>query len=353
MIKARKYLTRLSLMAVLLTLMVMGLGAFTRLTDAGLGCPDWPGCYGQFRVPDSTQAIKRADQQYPATPLVRHKAWAEMVHRYFAGTLVTLILLIAVCAVVVAAEAGVGYLILALLLFLLSIYQAILGMWTVTWKLLPVIVSQHLLGGMLLLSLLWTIHLKSRRSAILTVSDPALGRLRPLAIIGLVLVFCQIMLGAWTSTNYAALSCPDLPYCKAHVDWHYSFRAAFNLLHPIGVNYAGGVLKSVARMTIQMMHRFGAAIVGSYIFFLCLWVHWKVKQNYMVRKISLITLIVLLVQVSLGIINVILKLPLPIAICHNLVAAILLQCLVTLNYCAFSKKKRVPSYQLNIGKVHD
>lgn len=329
------WLSRLTLIAAVLAWIVIGLGAYTRLTDAGLGCPDWPGCYGHFAVP----AVNAT------TPVIPAKAWAEMIHRYFAATLALLIVLIAGLATLVANAFGFRFLILGMLLFGLLIYQAVLGMWTVTLKLLPVIVTQHLLGGMTLIALLWVLHLKSRQALYDFIQRDTLAFLKPWVLIGLILVALQIALGAWTSTNYAALSCNHFPFCQAQ-PWHYDFTDAFNILSPIGVNYEGGVLSEMARMTIQMTHRFGALIVTLYLFFLTGWIHaQKRKSNSLPRlkKVMSFTFFILVVQLCLGISNVLFSLPLITAIAHNLCAALLLASMVTANFIVFSKPVTVVS----------
>ncbi len=206
---------RLILLAVILAFCVIGLGAFTRLTDAGLGCPDWPGCYGHLTVPSNIQSLQKIKALFPTQPLVAVKAWAEMVHRYFAGTLGCLILatlVVMIRRLKQLKRKKIAFAVFALALLLL--YQPILGMWTVTLKLLPVVVSQHLLGGMLIVGLLWLLWLHYDSSGDTAVTDPLLIKLRPWALLGLVFLFCQIALGAWTSTNYASISCPGFPYCK-------------------------------------------------------------------------------------------------------------------------------------------
>lgn len=311
------WLSRLTLLTAILAWIVIGLGAYTRLTDAGLGCPDWPGCYGHF------------------TGLVTTKAWTEMIHRYFAGTLALLIIMTAALATIVANRSGFQFLILSMLLFALVIYQAVLGMWTVTLKLLPVIVTQHLLGGMAIIALLWLLHLKSQQALYCFVKKEKTSLLKPWVLIGLILVCLQVALGAWTSTNYAALSCHHFPFCQSQ-PWHYDFRAAFTIFSPIGINYEGGQLNDAARMTIQMTHRWGALIVTIYLLFLTGWIHYKMKSFYLLKKMMTVTFTVLIIQIFLGVTNVLFSLPLVTAIAHNLGAALLLVCLVTVNFIVFS-----------------
>lgn len=337
---ALRCLSRLTLIATLVTLLVIPLGAYTRLTDAGLGCPDWPGCYGHFVVPNTTEAVRQAEVKYPATPVVPHKAWAEMAHRYLAGTLALLVILISFIAVWVALTRGVSYLFWVLGLFLLILYQATLGMLTVTLKLLPLIVTQHLLGGMCIAALLWVLHLKTRDPLLLdAVTWDTAARIRPWALLGLLLLFLQITLGAWTSTNYASLSCPDFPFCQAGRVMDYDFHAAFNLFSPVGVNYEGGVLGEVARMTIQMSHRFGALVLTLYLLALFFLVFYRMPRSHALHRIAVFSLVVLLFQIGLGVSNVLFKLPLAVAVSHNLLAAILLLSMITFNYRLLTLRK--------------
>jgi len=308
---------------------VIGLGAFTRLIDAGLGCPDWPGCYGHLTVPLTEKARQLANIEFSGSHLVTYKAWAEMIHRYFAGTLSILIISIIVCAVKKTYRTR-GNIILACCLIALLAYQILLGQLTVSLKLLPIIVTQHLLGGFLILSTLWLIYLSNRQRQI---SYTRVGFLYPAAIIMLVLVLLQITLGAWTSTNYASLSCPDLPFClnsQPLMTMH--FKAAFNIFAPVGVNYDGGVLPVEVRQTIQMTHRLGALIITIYIFsFSALALHKLKHAPELVKSLYLI-LGVLCVQLCIGMANVIFKLPLASALSHNLFAVILLLSVITLVY---------------------
>ncbi len=320
--KERQIAHKLALIASILTIVVMGLGAFTRLIDAGLGCPDWPGCYGHLLVPSKTTVM---------THLVTYKAWSEMIHRYFAGTLATLLLIIG-CLGSRIAYKNQNKLILipSIALLLLLLYQPILGMWTVTLKLMPAIVSQHLLGGMLIFSFLWwyRLILSNNQAQTLQLST----KFTTLFRIGLVLILCQIALGAWTSTNYAALSCQDFPYCQAN-QWfpHWQFGTAYNIFNKIGLNYDGGLLPLAAKQTIQMVHRIGAFCVVGYWFVLGA-VTISKQENPATLKPLFILLGLLALQIALGIGNVLLALPVALAVCHNLCAGFSLVTAISLNY---------------------
>jgi cytochrome c oxidase assembly protein subunit 15 len=323
-----RFLSRLAFFASFFALGVIALGAFTRLLDAGLGCPDWPGCYGHLVAP----LTDTAQQQYPNSPVVVHKAWAEMVHRYFVGGLSFLIIAIVATVFSQKAVRVRNNVFLALFLIVLLVYQIVLGQLTVTLKLLPVIVSQHLLGGFLILSTLWLIHLRNNAQLKMRLLPEPVTPFLLFAEIGAGLILLQIMLGAWTSTNYASLSCPDFPFCSNHqaMEWH--FKAAFQLFSPVGVNYEGGVLPDAVRQTIQMMHRFGALIVASYLFIFSLFTMVRFKKTFELVKSLYAVLGLLCIQLCLGMTNVILKLPLATAILHNIVAALLLLAMLTLIY---------------------
>ncbi|MDR3478297.1 MAG: COX15/CtaA family protein [Gammaproteobacteria bacterium] len=330
MVKSR-LVSRLALFGSFFALCVIALGAFTRLIDAGLGCPDWPGCYGHLTVPLSHGAELAANLKYPTTHLVAYKAWAEMIHRYFVGVLSFLILSIVSLIFAQKSARSRSNLIFAVSLMVLLCYQIMLGQWTVTLKLLPVIVSQHLLGGFLIVSLLWMLYLNNKHNEPMDlILVNRCRQLLPWAVIALLLVLFQISLGAWTSTNYASLSCPDFPLCVNGQSLIFYWKAAFNLISPVGINYEGGVLPTAIRQTIQMTHRFGALILTTYLLvFLSIAFH-QVKRSLRLMQTLYLIIGLLCIQIGIGISNVIFKLPLATAIAHNLVAALLLLAVITL-----------------------
>lgn len=314
-------LRRLTLAAVLLAACVVVLGAYTRLVHAGLGCPDWPGCYGFVLVPDAPHEIAAAEAKYPHAPVQQHLAWPEMVHRYFATTLGALILLMAVVAF---RQRGAGAPVkLPIALVALVILQGAFGAWTVTLKLWPQVVTAHLLGGVATLSLLWLLWLRLGRSA------RALPGIGGLAVAGLVMVIVQIALGGWTTSNYAALACPDFPTCQGV--WWPAMDAAkgFDVLQAVGPNYLGGLLDADARIAIHMAHRIGAVgvliIVGALAF----------RLRSLAPGLAAGLAGILALQLCLGIANVEFSLPLAVATAHNAVGAALLLTLVQVNYRSF------------------
>jgi len=355
----------LALFAAVFAFGLVMFGAFVRLSNAGLSCPDWPTCYGQVTWPQHAQAVAHADAAFPDRPYEAHKAWREQVHRFLAGTLGVLVLLLALIASwrrrgtllavvggAVFAALGVGLYMrgehvwssalaacaIALPLFAairlqrpgawkicvlalaVIIFQAMLGMWTVTLLLKPVVVMGHLLGGMATFALLAYAAL---RFAGVAAADERHADLRRLVAIGVVLLVCQIALGGWTSANYAALACGygpgSFPQCLGQWAPPTDFREGFVLWRGIGVNYEGGVLDMAARSAIQIAHRLGALVVFCYLG----WLSIRTARRGL-RMYGLAIALALAGQVLLGISNVYFGLPLAVATAHNGVAALLL-----------------------------
>jgi len=359
---------RLAAFAAAFAFCVIVFGAFVRLSDAGLSCPDWPTCYGKATWPGHEQDIAHANAAFPDRPFETHKAWREQVHRMLAGTLGVLVLVLAIAAAwqrrslvallaIASLAAAIGVFLyirqayvlsavlsavaIALPLFAATrldrpapwrvavaalavvIFQAMLGMWTVTLLLKPIVVMGHLLGGLLTLALLAYVAFGLTDSRTPT---PDQLRLKPLVIAGIALLACQIALGGWTSANYAALACGfDFPQCQGHWWPPTDFREAFVLWRGIGVNYEGGVLDAPARAAIQIAHRLGALVVFCYLGWLA---HRAARAGMRGLAIALGGL--LLLQILLGIANVKLGLPLLAATAHNGVAALLLLTLIAL-----------------------
>jgi cytochrome c oxidase assembly protein subunit 15 len=321
------------LFTTVVTFIVVVVGAFVRLTNAGLGCPDWPGCYGQITPTHAAQDIAKAvaEQGGVHGPVSIQKAWHEMLHRYLAGTLGLLIACITVMAWVQRKRLAQSPW-LASALLLLVMFQAALGMWTVTLLLKPVIVTLHLLGGMATLALITWLAL--RQIQLPTPAREALT-LRPWAALGLALLVVQIALGGWVSTNYAALACIDLPTC--HGEWAptMDFKHGFQLLRELGQTAAGDKLSYDALTAIHWTHRVGAVVLTLYLAGLAL-LAARVRglQGIAVALGGLLAL-----QVTLGIGNILTGLKLAVAVGHNAGAALLLVALVVLNF-ALSQRTR-------------
>ena len=298
--------------AAVVACVVIVLGAYTRLVDAGLGCPDWPGCYGMLGVPESIEQIRQAEARYPEIPVEPHKAWTEMVHRYVATGLGALCF----CILGLAWVQG-RRLLIPIVLTAVVIVQGIFGAWTVTLKLWPQVVTAHLLGGFATLSVLWWY------AASLRPTSGAMVVPRKLARIALVAVLLQIALGGWVTSNYAALACPDFPTCHRKLIPPMDFERGFDFTQTIGPNYLGGQLDSDARIAIQVTHRIGAVVVlllvGPLVFYLR-------AQPFGWALGSILGL-----QWALGISNVLFKLPLWVAVLHNAGGAALLLMVLTLN----------------------
>jgi cytochrome c oxidase assembly protein subunit 15 len=289
-----------------LAFVVVVVGAYVRLSDAGLGCPDWPLCYGQPLPPDIADGDALA------------KAWKEMGHRYLAGTLGVLILLTTVLAWKLGRSRWLATALLALVIF-----QATLGAWTVTMLLKPAIVTAHLLGGTAILALLAWLALAQLES------DWKAPQLRITAAVAVAVLAMQIALGGWVSSNYAALACPDFPLCLGQAVPPMDFRNAFHVLRELGETPQGGLLSREALTAIHWSHRVFALVAVAVI-------GWAAYRTLAVSRTlaALIALLVIL-QFSIGVANVLVSRPLGLAAAHNAGAALLLIALVVLNFFAF------------------
>jgi heme a synthase len=317
---------RLIEIALALTFGIVVLGAFVRLSDAGLGCPDWPGCYGHITVPDEAHEIASAEAKFPHQPVEIKKGWIEMIHRYFASTLGLVIIAIAVLAwrKRLDLRQPIG---LPLVLVLLVVFQGMLGMWTVTLRLYPAVVTAHLIGGMTTLaSLTWLLMRQYRgrmASGIMRVSE-----LRPFALLALAVLGVQILLGGWVSTNYAALACSDFPLCHGSFTPAADYANGFYPFRDLGRAASGELLHQDALNAIHWVHRIGALITFCVVGYFGL----RLLRYAQLKAFAIALLIALCLQIGFGIANVWLSLPLPIAVAHNAVAAVLLVLLVAVNF---------------------
>jgi cytochrome c oxidase assembly protein subunit 15 len=316
---------RLIIAALMLTFVVVVLGAYVRLSDAGLGCPDWPGCYGKMTPHHATEEISQAQAMQPGGPVSHEKAWKEMVHRYFAGTLGLLVLGIFLLALKNKKEAA-GSPVLPGVLLGVIVFQALLGMWTVTELLKPFIVTGHLIGGMGTLALLTWLWQRECGPSL-----EGMANVRPLRLWGmlaLLVLAIQIVLGGWVSTNYAALACLDFPMC--HGEWipEMAFGPAFTLHRELGMDAKGNFLSHDALTAIHWTHRLWAISV---LIFAGYAAFRLIRQPGLAGMGALLGLL-LVFQVGLGIANVLLGLPLAIAVMHNAGAALLLMILVVINF---------------------
>jgi cytochrome c oxidase assembly protein subunit 15 len=329
---ANKY-RKLIWVILFLTFDLIMFGGFTRLTDSGLGCPDWPGCYGHSNPIAAHQHIAEAEAAMPTGPVTVAKAWIEMLHRYFAMGVGVLIISLLTIAFVRRRELkqspwpAVGLLVLVCV-------QGAFGAWTVTLKLMPVIVTTHLLLAIFLLCALG--HLAARQVS--TVGSAPLEvarRFRVFGMVSFVLLFMQIALGGWVSTNYAVLACPDLPLCHGQVIPDADFAAGFTLLRPLGVLPNGELLPAAALTAIHFTHRVGALVVflvvGTFAGMFTAACKRAGAGNSYERKLGRWLNWVLLLQLATGVSNVIFTWPLAIAVMHNGGAAALALVLAMLN----------------------
>ena len=332
---------RLALFGVLLCLTVVVLGAWVRLTDAGLGCPDWPGCYGHVTPAGAAQNPDRIAAFDPGWDFDSGKAWREMIHRYAATTLGFVIVLITAIAIAYRNQgngrerpASVGY---CVALLATVVFQGGLGALTVWWLVKPLVVVLHLIGGLTTLSLLFWLWMTMRRRtgivqpAAQATNVASLDGVRRAGIVALCALAVQIILGGWTSSNYAAVSCPDFPQCQAQ--WwpaNMDYADAFVLWRGLDINYTGGVLEHPARVAIHFTHRLGAIVASLALIWLAV-AAIRRAPTALVRNGGYWVLAALGLQILIGILMVVKAFPLPLATGHNAGAAVLLLAALALN----------------------
>lgn len=346
----------LNLLTLVLCYGLVVLGAFVRLSNAGLGCPDWPGCYGHVGVPDAAHEVAAAQQAYPDRPVEAPKAWKEMVHRYLAGIVGLLIATLAVLAW--RDRSGRLPRGLATAIVGVVLVQIVFGALTVTLKVNPLIVTTHLMLGLSTLALLWWMwlggaarqatveadaartprnerqawqQLQSQPAAALVRAAP--GWLKPLASLALLLLVAQIFLGGWTSTNYAALACPDFPTCHGSFLPKTELSSAFKLWHGHDIDYEYGILDVAARATVHLVHRYGALLLSLVLVSVAALL--LLSGRKILRRLGAALLGALLLQLVIGIGLVHLQLPLWLADAHNAGAALLLLAVLALNHRAW------------------
>ena len=321
---------RLALSALLLTFVVVVFGAYVRLAEAGLGCPDWPGCYGKLTPAQAADVIRDAHAAAPDGPVSLPKAWKEMIHRYLAASLGLLIIGLAVLAWRLrdSPRAAPG---VALALVGVVIFQGLLGKWTVTLLLKPAIVTAHLLGGLTTLALLAWLSLRAFGAGQSPVAAAHSEGVSPWLQRGargaFVLLVVQIALGGWTSTNYAALACTDFPTCHGSFVPAADYANAFHIVRELGMTADGELLSNAALTAIHWSHRIGALVAGVALFLL----GWGLCRRRATVDVGFALLAALLLQLALGIANVLLSLPLPLAAAHNAGAALLVWVMVWVN----------------------
>ena len=319
-----KALKNICYFAATFTLVVISVGAWVRLTDAGLGCPDWPGCYGILSTPDTEQELLRAKELYPDSTIDIGKAWREMFHRYLAGTLGILVFLITYLTLKYAKHVPKIY---PISLSILIVVQSTMGMLTVTQLVKPTIVTTHLILGMTTAGLLlWNglqVQIKDKINSI----DFRLVNLIFICTLALIL---QIILGGWTSTNYASLACTDFPKCLNQ--WwpsNMNYSEAFKVFNLPDINYEKAPLVYEAKLAIHFTHRIGALILTGLYALLFIYLFY-IQKNKTIRNIGFMVFAVFTIQILLGISNVLMSLPISVAVLHTVNASVLLLTMITL-----------------------
>jgi cytochrome c oxidase assembly protein subunit 15 len=315
---------RVAATAALLCAIVVVVGAWVRLTNAGLGCPDWPGCYGQLHPDQVVERAAEINAANPERPFDYQKALNEMVHRYIVGALGVLVLALAALSVMNRRDPAQPR-VLPWVIVVLLVLQALLGMWTVTLLLKPLIVTLHLLGGLATLALLWWLALSPERRELKAAERPV----RRLAIGAMAVVLAQISLGGWTSTNYAAAACADFPAC--HGSWwpDMDFDNGFVLWRGLDIDYEGGVLDAPARVAIHYTHRLGAYLTALVVLLLVAGA-WRRGQTPATRAAAAAVLVALGLQITIGMNLIWQGWPLWLGTAHNAGAALVVLAMVTL-----------------------
>lgn len=317
---------KLAWVTAFLTLDLIMFGAFTRLTDSGLGCPDWPGCYGHSNPLSAGEQIRAAETALPSGPVTMTKAWIEMLHRYFAMAVGLLIIVLTVLAWRRRRNAPERSPWLATFTLAAVCLQGAFGALTVTMKLQPAIVTAHLLGGVGLLALLTWLAL---RESPLPKVDPRAAALRPLAIVAVLLLVMQIALGGWVSTNYAVLACPGFPACHGHaVPPEMDFGAGFALWRDLGMTADGAPIPFQALVAIHWTHRSFAYVVIAVLGLLA----WRLWSLAGVSALARALAAMVALQFATGVSSVLLSWPLLLAVLHNGGGAALMALLVAINY---------------------
>ena len=348
--------SRLLVVALFITFDLVMFGAFVRISDAGLGCPDWPGCYGNVSPLGAMQDIRAEALERPHGPVTVFKAWVEMLHRYIAGALGLLIIVLAWLAwragrrrghaasvsqgVHGPADPSTG---LALFTLAWVILQGLFGMWTVTLRLQPAVVTAHLLGGIILFALLL---MQRNRVSDHPPLSPDAGRFRPWAALALLLLFVQIALGGWVSSNYATLACRDFPVCQGSWWPSMDFVAGFEVWRPLGKTADGAGLPFPALTAIHYAHRLMAYAVLALIGVLA----WRVRRVAGLERVGTWLLLVLLAQLITGLTNIFLDWPMAAAVLHTGGATALVGGLLMLDFRS-AMALRAPSFVPNTQPV--
>ena len=327
----------LALAAAVLTLVVIAVGAYVRLSNAGLSCPGWPACYGHLVVPTAPGTVARINRIHPLRPLRPAKAEKEMAHRYLAGTLGLLILALALLSLRRRRRADGRPLFLPWLALVLVVFQALLGMWTVTLLLDPAVVAAHLFGAMAILVTL-ALLVAREGDALGWRGDVAGPWPRWLAVLVLAVVIGQMFLGVWTSTHYAWVVCRGFPACRGSL-WPpgLDFREVWHFWPRIGPDYQGGVWPWGVRAAVYLLHRYGGVltlvVILSFVTALV-----RTSRHSGLRRLALTVAGLTVLQVAIGIAMAVYGVGLDIADAHTVVAALLLTTTCLLVYALWTPR---------------
>lgn len=324
---------RLALFSALLAFLLVALGTWGRVSEAGLGCPEWPGCYGRLFAPQTAQDLTEARSFFARRMPEEEKQLKETLHRYLSGALGLLIIRLVWLGWKLKKHVRRQQVLIPALVFVLVFAQVVLGIVTVKLQHKPLVAMLQLSAGMMTFGMLWWVVLREQRfwKSVTAASTAVLRRLRPRALLGLSLVIIQVALGGWVSANYAAMACPDFPTCQGSYWPGMDFTDGFVLWRDIGLDYEGVLLNLEAATAVHMAHRLGALITLLYVGWLALHtIRLGARDN--LCRFGLLVLVMLLAQVTLGIITVLTHLPVVMVVAHSVMAALLLMSLLTLNH---------------------
>jgi fused signal recognition particle receptor len=317
---------KITLFSAVLALIVILLEAYVRLSGAGLGCPDWPGCYGQFLVSDDADFKSRAAQAFPDKPLDTVKAWKQMGYRYLAGSLGVFIILLALTSWR-QKQARLAAMTTSWVLVLLFGVQAALALGIVKTQAMPIVVTGHLLSGMLIFWLLSWLYLRLNPRVSTSKSRTGPGNFARFAML---VLFLQIVLGAWTSTNYGAMACTGFPQCNGSWWPEADYQGALNLFKGLITGYSG-VISYDAQVAAHWLHRVGA-LISFILLSLVMLIATSASYPKPVRKAGLLLSLLLFVQIALGIVIVKLTMPLWGVVAHNAFSALLMLPLIAISF---------------------
>jgi cytochrome c oxidase assembly protein subunit 15 len=324
---------RLALFSALFSALLLLVSAWGRVYEAGLGCPDWPGCYGRLFAPLTAQELNEARAYFPRQPAEEEKLLKETLYRYFSGALGLFIIRLTVLGWQLKKHVRRQQVLIPALVFVLVFAQVILSILTARLQHKPLVSMLHFSIGLSILGLLWWVVLREQRfwRPVTAAPTALLRRLRPRALAGLLLVIVQLALGGWMSVNYAALACPDFPVCQGSFWPPLDFFDGFALWRDIGLQYEGVLLNLEAATAIHMAHRVGALVTFMYVGWLALHTI-RVGAGSHLCRYGMLVLLLLLSQVALGIASVVAHLPVVLVVAHHAVAALLMLSLITFNH---------------------